>query len=266
MRAASYAGLRPEAETAGLGGKQKIFEEKIFFLNPCVAQVQWYNRYKNAFFTLGRRETLDLAQGLWCGLLEETEAGPAPNDAVGARQVTRPHSAFAFSGGGGLDLRRCAGAQRFVRLCFEDLEFVSASPLRASGFITKDATSAIIRFGEVEFVVGVIHIRFPNGGDWARLVCPACGRPGRKLWLLDGEPRCLHCCLARGVGARAWPLHPLKRAEMSAARLFAKLSDPKPARLNPRPGRRLDRRRLLEVLLSQSRLVLRRNSLRREDE
>jgi hypothetical protein len=68
------------------------------------------------------------------------------------------------------------------------------------------------------------------------------------------------------VGVRAWPMHPLKRAEMSAARLFAKLSDPKPARLNPRPGRTLDNRRRLELALSRSHLVLWRNSLRREDE
>jgi hypothetical protein len=131
--------------------------------------------------------------------------------------------------------------------------------MRASGVIMADTTSTFIRFGELEFAVGVTHRRFPNGGDWAFFACPACAHRGRKLWLLDGAPRCWHCCIASGVAVRAWSLSPRRRAETSVARLLARLNSVKPARLNPRPdGSMLDRRQRLENSLRLARLALRR--------
>jgi hypothetical protein len=166
------------------------------------------------------------------------------------------------AGDEGVDEKEWEVAQGFVKLCLEDLPAVSISPMRAAGTVSKDDVSTVIRFGDgdVEFAVGVTHVRFPNGGDWARFACPGCGRAGRKLWLFDGAPRCFRCCFARGVGARAWPIGQLKRAEASVARLSAKLAGV--ARSNPRPGRRLDHRDQLENELRLAQLVLKRHRLK----
>jgi hypothetical protein len=150
-----------------------------------------------------------------------------------------------------------------VRRCFDDLPAVSVSPMRAAGVISADTTSTFIRFGESEFSVGVTHRRFPNGGDWALFACPACPHRGRKLWLLDGAPRCWHCCRARGVAVRAWSRRPWRRAEISVSRLLARLESKTPARLHPRPdGSMLDRRRQLENSLRLAQLVLKHHRLK----
>jgi hypothetical protein len=145
-------------------------------------------------------------------------------------------------------------------VCREDLPSVSVSPMRASGAISAETTSTFIRFGESEFAVGVTHRKFPNGGSWAFLACPACARRARKLWLLDGAPRCLGCCLKRRVGSRAWSMRPHKRAEVRIPKLLARLTSKTPARLHPRPdGSMLDRRQRLENSLRLARLALRRH-------
>jgi hypothetical protein len=41
----------------------------------------------------------------------------------------------------------------------------------------------------VEFVVGIVQRRFPNGGAWSKFVCP-CGRRAQKLRLFEGRPAC----------------------------------------------------------------------------
>jgi hypothetical protein len=136
----------------------------------------------------------------------------------------------------------------------DDLQMVSVSPMRALGVITADTASTTVRFGESEFSVQVTHRRFPNGGDWAFFVCPACGCRARKLWLLDGAPCCQRCCTDRGVGLRAWPISVRQRAEISVQKLLAKLESKTPARLHPRPdGSMLDRRRQLENSLRLAR-------------
>jgi hypothetical protein len=60
-----------------------------------------------------------------------------------------------------------------VRALRDDLPSVKVSRLRALGEITAESTATIIRFGDLEFEVGVTHRRFPNGGDWAFFACHA---------------------------------------------------------------------------------------------
>jgi hypothetical protein len=146
----------------------------------------------------------------------------------------------------------------------DDLPAVWISPLRASGVIAADTAVTAVRLddSELEFAVGVTHRRFPNGGDWAFFVCPACARFGRKLWLLDGVPRCKRCCIERGVGMRAWPMSPRRRAEVSVPKLLARLERAKSSRLYPRPGRGLERRASLENSLRLAQLVLKQHRLK----
>ena len=69
----------------------------------------------------------------------------------------------------------------------DDLLVVRASTLVANGNIRRDAATALIRFGDgdgVEFRVGVRIMRFPDGGFWARFVCPRCGGGSQRLRLL----------------------------------------------------------------------------------
>jgi hypothetical protein len=138
----------------------------------------------------------------------------------------------------------------------EDLPVVSISPMRASRVVSRDTTSTVVRFGELEFPVGVAHRRFPNGGDWAFFLCPRCSGWARKLWLLDGRPVCRHCCLDRDVRYRIEPMSVRRRAEISASNLAERLESNAPARLHPRPGRMLDRRSRLEARLARAKFVV----------
>jgi hypothetical protein len=145
----------------------------------------------------------------------------------------------------------------------DDLPSVKVSRLRALGEITADSTSTIVRLGESEFSVGLVLRKFPNGGSWSFFRCPQCDRWVQRLWLLDEKPACRRCCLARGVGLRAWPMSPRQRAEISVSRLRARLDSKTAARLHPRPdGSMLDRRRQLENSLRLAQLVLKRHRLK----
>jgi hypothetical protein len=150
------------------------------------------------------------------------------------------------------------------RIFRDDLPVVSVSPLRASGGISADTTSTFIRFGEfeLEFAVGVAHRRFPNGGSWSFFACPQCSRHARKLWLFEGRPACDRCCDDRDVRYRADPMSRRQRAEISVPRLIARLCVGKSLRLNPRPGRRLERRASLENSLRLAQLVLKQHRLK----
>jgi hypothetical protein len=145
------------------------------------------------------------------------------------------------------------------RIFRDDLPSVKVSPLRASGVIAADAASTFIRFGELEFSVGVTPLKFPNGGSWSFFACPQCSRRARRLWLLEGRPACRRCCGDRGVGLRAWPMNVRQRAEVSVPKLIARLSAGKSERLHPRPGRGLERRAQLENSLRLAQLVLKRH-------
>jgi hypothetical protein len=128
------------------------------------------------------------------------------------------------------------------------------SRLRASGVVTAETRSVVVTFGEGEGEsalareVRVTHQLFPNKGSWSFFVCPACGRPARVLKLHE-KPMCRRCCLREGIGYRVSSGSPVERDVARLARLqkLRELLDGDPARLHPRPGRRLDRRWSLTV-------------------
>jgi hypothetical protein len=134
---------------------------------------------------------------------------------------------------------------------------VSVSRLRALGEVRAEDATATVNFDGVAFVVGLALRTFPNGGSWSFFVCP-CGRRARILRLVDGSFACSGCLKARGFHSRSQLIPTAHRAAYTAPRVLARLNSPSPARINPRPGRMLDRRALLERGLKRSLLVARR--------
>ena len=146
-----------------------------------------------------------------------------------------------------------------MKTSIDDFPFVSASRMRTAGQIGRDATVVAVSFPncEVSFTVGVQHVRFPNGGDWAFFVCP-CGRRCQKLRLFEDGLACRQCLKARGFRPRIELIQTHKRAEYLAPRLAARLNSTVPAQLHPRPGEMLERRARLELKLKRTLLVARR--------
>jgi hypothetical protein len=148
------------------------------------------------------------------------------------------------------------------------LESLPASPnvsrLRAEGAITADMTSVWIGFGAIELKreVRLAHRRFPNGGGWSFFLCPRCERRVRRLRLHDGRPMCAYCC---GNFHRISYGSPTQREAARERRIerLRKLTSGGPARLNPRPGRVLDRRWSLTMSLRRAQIVKRWEVLRR---
>jgi hypothetical protein len=148
------------------------------------------------------------------------------------------------------------------------LETLPVSPnvsrLRAEGHITADMTSVWIGFGAIELKreVRLEHRRFPNGGSWSFFLCPRCERRVRRLRLNDGRPMCAYCC---GNFHRISYGSPDEREAARERRIerLRKLVDSGPARLNPRPGRTLDRRWWLTVSLRRAMIVKRWEVVRR---
>jgi hypothetical protein len=124
-----------------------------------------------------------------------------------------------------------------MRTRIEDLPLVHASTLVASGYITRDAVTALIRFGDesVEYAVGVRVRRFRNGGFWAILVCPRYNGGAQRLRLLDSAPACGKCVRASGLRYRVESTAAKDRHLLTAPDRIAKLNGDKPARVNPRP-------------------------------
>jgi hypothetical protein len=89
------------------------------------------------------------------------------------------------------------------RIFFDELVSIAASTLRALAAIRLEDQQALIPFGKQTKLIGVAHTKFPNGGSWSYFVCPKCGRRAKKLWLLDGAPRCRLCLEKLGVRYRA---------------------------------------------------------------
>jgi hypothetical protein len=136
-----------------------------------------------------------------------------------------------------------------MRTVIDDLPHVSVSRLRASGAITLDMESATIIFPAGDtFVVPLRHVRFGNGGSWSYFVCD-CGCWRRVLRLYQGALACQGCLRARGLRYRVEDLGRRERAEHVASSLAGRLAGDAPARLHPRPGRTMDRRRRLETAL-----------------
>ena len=158
----------------------------------------------------------------------------------------------------------CHRAMVTHRLLLESLPVSpSVSRLRAEGKITAEMTSVWIGFGAIELKreVRLEHRRFPNGGSWSFFLCPRCDRRVRRLRLNDGRPMCAYCC---GNFHRISYGSPEQRSTARERRIeeLRKLIDDGPARLNPRPGRVLDRRLWLTVSLRRAKIVKRWKVLR----
>jgi hypothetical protein len=145
----------------------------------------------------------------------------------------------------------------------EDPPLVCVSTLVANGYIGRNAVTALIRFGDdgVEHGVGVRMRCFRNGGFWAMLVCPRCGGGSQRLRLLDNTPACGKCVRASGLRYRVESTAAKDRHLLTAPERIARLNGNKPARVNPRPGRRLDRRAPIEAALKRSLIVARRRGI-----
>jgi hypothetical protein len=150
------------------------------------------------------------------------------------------------------------------RLLLESLPVSeNVSRLRAEGKITADMTSVWIGFGAIELTreVRLEHRRFPNGGSWCFFLCPRCDRRVRRLRLNDGRVMCSRCCgnfhrISYGSPEQRW------KAREQRIENLSKLIDNGPARLNPRPGRVLDRRMWLTFALRRAKIVKRWEVLR----
>jgi hypothetical protein len=150
----------------------------------------------------------------------------------------------------------------------DDLPMARASTLVAQGYIARGAVTALIRFGDdgVEYKVGVRMRQFANGGFWAQFVCPRCDGGSQRLRLLDGQPACGKCIRASGLISRSQSIRTEKRHLFTAPPRIALLNGDKPARINPRLGRKLDWRANLEFALRRSRIVARKHGVDRAND
>jgi hypothetical protein len=141
----------------------------------------------------------------------------------------------------------------------DDLPAVRVSALVALGDIGRDAKTARVRFGDdgVAYRVGIRLRLFRNGGFWAMLVCPRCNGGAQRLRLLDDMPCCGKCVRASGLIYRSQSVRTEMRHLVTAPPRLALLKGDKPARVYPRPGRKLDRRANLEARLRRSLIVAR---------
>jgi hypothetical protein len=95
------------------------------------------------------------------------------------------------------------------RIFFDELASLEAARLKATGAIKLEDRHGVIAFGDEgdsvkrRKCIGVAHMKFPNGGSWAYLLCPRCGGRKKKLWLVDDAPRCRSCCWSLGVRYRS---------------------------------------------------------------
>jgi hypothetical protein len=144
-----------------------------------------------------------------------------------------------------------------MKAAYDELPGVFVSRMRASGVIGPDTKTTTVAFGDVDFVVGLVLRRFPNGGSWSFFVCP-CGRRVRILRLFEGGLACCRCLEARGLRARVELIKMEKRAAYLAPKRIERLNGAMSARINPRSGRKLDRRANLELRLKRSLIVERR--------
>jgi hypothetical protein len=144
-----------------------------------------------------------------------------------------------------------------MNAAYDDLPGVSVSRLRALGDITEEMKVATVKLGEDEFTMGLSLFRWPNGGSWSFFVCP-CGRRALILRLFEGGLACCRCLKARGLHARVELVRTERRAAWPTPKRLERLRSNAPARLNPRPGRMLDRRVNMELALKRSLIVARR--------
>jgi hypothetical protein len=150
-----------------------------------------------------------------------------------------------------------------MRIVIDDLPHVSASRLRAEGLIRSNDTTATVAFPDgPSFLVGLQHVRFPNGGGWSFFVC-ACERRARTIRLHNGSLACKHCLEARGLRYRVEDLSKPDRAAHVASRLKPRLLSPSPARLKPHlRWSKLERRVRLAAALRRCEYTVSRHDFR----
>jgi hypothetical protein len=142
------------------------------------------------------------------------------------------------------------------------------SRLQAEGRATAATRLVELSFvaggGELKRWVGVVPLRFRNGGWWLFFICPACRRRAQRLRLFGGRPLCRRCLLRHGLRYRIEGGSADVRADARRARIerLRALLEGGPARLRPRPGRVLDRRGSLELSLRRALISARRGVLR----
>jgi hypothetical protein len=126
------------------------------------------------------------------------------------------------------------------------------------GVVNRNTKSVVIAFGEgdegLHREISITHRQFPHGGGWSFFTCPLCERRARVIKLHDGRPMCWRCCVANGVRYRSASGSTVERDAARRARLqkLRELLDGGPARLHPRRGRSLDRRRELTISLRRA--------------
>jgi hypothetical protein len=131
--------------------------------------------------------------------------------------------------------RRRADADN--RRFFDEFEKVRVSRFRAMGVIDPAKREALIPFpnGKTK-LIGVGHVRFPNGGGYSYFVCPKCAKLAGTLYLIDDAPRCSQCCDAMNIKHRSRMGfgRPERRrtADLFLDQIIAKLETTKPLRLN----------------------------------
>jgi hypothetical protein len=111
-----------------------------------------------------------------------------------------------------------------------------------------------LRIGALERVIGLAHLRFPNGGGWSLFICPQCRRPRRVLRLTETGK--LACCDCDGLLYRCQLHDKSGRIAHLRALLYGGPARHKPRWIN------IDRRRRLEASLR--RLLIREREERLE--
>ena len=159
-----------------------------------------------------------------------------------------------------------------TRRFFDEFDKVRVSRFRAMGVIDPAKREALIPFpnGKTK-LIGVGHVRFPNGGGWSYFVCPKCAKLAGTLYLIDDAPRCTRCCDAMGVVHRTrmgFGRDERRRAkDRILDQLIAKLETKEPLRLKPTPvewrGKTqiLNRSRSLANTMRRSMIILRLDQL-----
>jgi hypothetical protein len=140
----------------------------------------------------------------------------------------------------------------------DDVPSVSITKLVASGVVRKDMSYICVELKGFRRNVGLVRRDFPNGGWWLHFICNNCRRRARVLRLCTRGIACWRCA---GLPHRVQYLSKSERAAQRVERLEALLSGG-PARLHPRPGRTLDRRRSLQLSLKRAQVAAREGLLR----
>lgn len=133
--------------------------------------------------------------------------------------------------------RSDASSRRF----FDEFQSVRVSRFRANGTIDPAKREAVIPFPNgTSKLIGVSHMRFPNGGSWSMFTCPKCARRTPTLHLIGDEPRCAKCCHAlniRYASQYGFGRDARRRAaDKRLDQLIAKLETTERLKLKPHPA------------------------------